>query len=105
MAVEFSQERSAQEQPNSLSRSGVIFEATGQRKEELTREERVRVYYATQLADGNLDALAPRYRIPDEGSDHEPWRDILVADPLSDPQVGVLASLIRTARGEGLRKK
>ncbi len=87
------------EQPDSFPRSGVIFDVIDPRAAELSREERIRMYYARELADGNLGLLTPRYRTSEEGSDQEPWRDILVADPLSDPQVGVLASMIKTARG------
>ena len=105
MTAEVGPEAPITEHPDSFPRSGVIFDVTDPRTAELNREERVRLYYATELADGNLDALARRYRIPNEGSDQEPWRDILVADPLSDLQIGVLASMIRTARSKSGEQK
>lgn len=100
MAVEISQEVSISKQPDSLPRSGVILDTADPGATALSREDRIRLYYAGELADGNLDALLPRYRTPEDGSAEEPWMDILVADPLSDSQIGVLASMISAARGE-----
>jgi len=77
--------------------SGVIFDATDPRVAELSREDRIRLYYAVELADGNI--YGPRYRTSDiDGENEDPTKDILVADPLSDPQITILASIIRLAR-------
>ena len=75
--------------------SDVIFDATDPRATELSREDRIRLYYAGELADGNIHG--PRYRTSDIDSE-DPGKDILVADPLSDPQIPILASMIRLAR-------
>jgi hypothetical protein len=77
--------------------SGVIFDATDPRAAELTKEDRIRLYYARELADGNI--YGPRYRTSDnDGENEDPTKDILVADPLSDPQIPILASMIRLTR-------
>lgn len=77
--------------------SGVIFDPEDPRLNEVSREERIRLYYARELAAENFNALTPRSRVPEDGSEQEPWRDFMVADPLSDPQIGVLASTLKAA--------
>lgn len=72
-------------------------------REQLTREERIRIHYAQQLADGDLASLAPRYIASDHDSQN-PFADSLAADPLSDPEVGRLASIIKASREEKARR-
>lgn len=75
----------------------IIFEATDPRLGEMTREERITQYYARELAADNLDALAQRFRTPEDGSEQEPWRDVMVADPWSDPRVSEIATLLKAS--------
>lgn len=82
---------------NSLPVSGVIFDATDPRGEQLSKEERIKMYYARELAAGNLNALTPRYRTSEYGNSDDPYQDFLVADPLSDPQVSELASVLKAS--------
>lgn len=74
--------------------SGVVFDQSLINLESLSREDRTRMYYAQQLAIENFEVLTPRYRTPEDGSDQESWRDILVADPLNDPRVSELATML-----------
>jgi hypothetical protein len=95
MALEISQE--GKKEHDKISSTGVIFDASSTFAKDLSREDRVRLYYAQQLANGNMDALGQRFRVPDDGSDQEPWRDYVVADPLNDPKIGELASIIKAS--------
>ena len=80
-----------------LNSEVIIFEATDPRLEEMTREERITQYYARELAADNLDALSQRFRTPEDGSEQEPWRDVMVADPWSDPRVSEIATVLKVS--------
>lgn len=67
------------------------------RREELTKEERIRLYYAQALAAGEIDKLTPRFATSDYDPNN-PLSDQLAADPLADPEVIRLASLINAVR-------
>ena len=96
MAVEHIQERPGALDATNPSDSVVVFDAKDPRNAQLSREDRIRMYYARELAAGNFDALAPRYRTSEQDSDN-PWQDTLAADPLSDPKIGELASILKAS--------
>ena len=77
--------------------SGPIFDLQDSRLNDVSRDERIRLYYARELAVGNLDALAPRYRVSEDGSEQEMWRDALVADPMNDSRVAEIASVLKAS--------
>ena len=80
----------------SVGQPHLIFNADDPRLEEMTREQRIQQHFARELALGNMDALNPRYRSSDHDPDN-PWADIAVQDPMSDPQVGEIATQLRIA--------
>lgn len=84
-------------EPTYLPYSNVVFNAY---KESLTtKEERIIDYYARRFNDGDMDALLPRYRTSDYNADN-PFEDILVSDPLSDPRVTDRATFLRHLEGK-----
>lgn len=95
--VELIQERLTPEQPGSFPLSETIFDASDPRMDQFSREERIRMHYARELAAGNLNALTPRYRCSEYGDTQDPYQDFLTSDPLSDPKVSELASVLKSA--------
>jgi len=79
-----------------FSQHHLIFSADDPRLTDMTIKQRVQQYYARELALGNMDVFAPRYRASDHESDN-PWADISAPDPLSDPQVSEIATQLRIA--------
>jgi hypothetical protein len=77
----------------------LLTEPTDPARNLLTREERVKLFYAHELAEGNLNSLSPRFQTSDYDPQN-PQADLLVADPLADPDVSRLATLIQTAKNK-----
>ena len=88
------------ETPKPTIETLLFSEPADPRRENLSKEERIRLHYAQTLAVGELDDLTPRYRSSEHNPDNKD-ADVLVADPMSDPEVGRLASIIKAATKKG----
>ncbi len=91
------------QKPRPVIESLLFSSPTDPAREQLTREERIRLHYAQQLAEGDLASLTPRYKASDYDSQN-PFADSLTADPLSDPEVSRLASIIKASHQERVKK-
>jgi hypothetical protein len=98
MALSPDLEQSFSNQPNteapiSISTSSDIFIAPDFNFEEMSRDERIRHFYASEVAKGNVDVLTPRHRLPDNpyNDDNNPFNDVTI-DPVD--QIGDISALV-----------